>query len=120
MSVVAFDALAYFERLKTAGVPEAQAKVLAEGMKSQSEAIHEAIRNYDETRQKEVVTKGDLENTRLALKKDMLEMQLKLEKEIEEVRGEIKSTELRLLKWQTGIAITILLVMAKGFNWLGF
>lgn len=82
---------------------------MAEGLQSQSEAIHEAIRAYDESRQKELATKGDLENARLELKRD-----------IEVVRAEIKSAELRLLKWQIGIAVTILLVMAKGFNWLGF
>lgn len=28
--------------------------------------------------------------------------------------------ELRLLKWQLGIGLAIIVIMAKGFGWLGF
>ncbi len=40
--------------------------------------------------------------------------------EIERVKAEIRATELRLLKWQFGIALALAAIMAKGFGWLGF
>ena len=40
--------------------------------------------------------------------------------DIQDVRLEMKAMELRLLKWQIGLAITIIAIMARGFGWLGF
>ena len=45
---------------------------------------------------------------------------MRLLKEIEVVRGEIKGTEIRLLKWQIGGWVALAAIMAKGFGWLGF
>lgn len=44
---------------------------------------------------------------------DLRETGLNLKKEIREL-------ELRLLKWQFGIAFALAAIMAKGFGWLGF
>ncbi len=91
MVSVTFDTLGYFEKLKAAGVPDAQAKV-------QVEAMQDVVRQYDESSRKELATKGDIQNVRL----------------------EMKSMEMRLLKWQIGLAVAIIAIMAKGFGWLGF
>ena len=91
MSSLTFDTLGYFEKLKAAGVPDAQAKV-------QVEAMQDVVRQYDESSRKELATKGDIQNVRL----------------------EMKSMEMRLLKWQIGLAVAIIAIMAKGFGWLGF
>ena len=40
--------------------------------------------------------------------------------DIQDIRLEMKSMEMRLLKWQFGIALALALIMAKGFGWLGF
>ena len=32
----------------------------------------------------------------------------------------LKELELRLLKWQLGIGFATIVIMAKGFGWLGF
>ena len=109
MTTLTFDSLDYFERLKAAGVPEAQAKV-------QASVLQTALNMHDETSRKELATKGDVQDVRL---------------EIEKVRKEIRETELRLIKWQLGIAagiVSVMLtgfgalvaIMAKGFGWLGF
>ncbi len=113
MTAVTFDALDYFERLKAAGVPEAQAKVQAETLRRQADAqaaaLQKALDKYDEASRKDLATKGDIQDVRL----------------------EMKSMEMRLLKWQLGIAAalgsftlagfgTLAVVMAKGFGWLGF
>ena len=86
-----FDPLKFFEDLKAADVPEKQARVQAEAMRA-------AFAAYDASRMKELATKGD----------------------IQEIRLEIKALELRLLKWQFGIALALAAIMAKGFGWLGF
>lgn len=35
-------------------------------------------------------------------------------------RADLKELELRLLKWQFGIALALATIMAKGFGWIGF
>ena len=102
MTTVTFDALGYFEKLKAAGFTEEQAK-------TQAAALQKALDKYDEASRKDLATKGDIQDVRL----------------------EMKSMEMRLLKWQLGIAAalgsftlagfgTLAVVMAKGFGWLGF
>ncbi len=102
MTVTAFDALEYFERLKAAGMPEELAKVQAETMRrqadAQSAALQRALDRYDEASRRELATKGDIQDVRL----------------------EMKSMEMRLLKWQIGLDLAIIAIMAKGFGWLGF
>lgn len=98
MTTATFDTLGYFEKLKAAGVPEAQAKVQVEVMQS-------VVQSYDEASRRELATKGDIQDVR---------------KEIQDVRLEMKNMEMRLLKWQIGLAVAIIAIMAKGFGWLGF
>ena len=102
MTVTAFDALEYFERLKAAGMPEELAKIQAETMRRQADAqsagLQRALDRYDEASRRELATKGDIQDVRL----------------------EMKSMEMRLLKWQIGLALAIIAIMAKGFGWLGF
>ncbi|MCX4310843.1 MAG: hypothetical protein OSJ28_11260 [Desulfovibrio sp.] len=102
MTVTAFDALEYFEKLKTAGMPEELAKIQAETMRrqadAQSAALQRALDKYDDASRRELATKGDIQDVRL----------------------EMKSMEMRLLKWQIGLALAIIAIMAKGFGWLGF
>lgn len=95
MAISGFDALRYYEALKAAGVPEEQAKVQANAFRDFSAIQEEKARN-------ELATKGDLRET-----------ELRLQKEIEQAKTS-------LLKWQIGIAIVILTIMAKGFHWIGF
>ena len=102
MGATTFDALAYFEKLKAAGVPEEQAKV-------QANAFRDFSANQDENIRKELSTKGDLR-----------EAEIRLQMEIEKVHAEIKAAEIRLLKWQRGGWLALAAIMAKGFGWLGF
>lgn len=70
------------------------------------------VRSYDETTRKELATKGDIQDVR----KEIQDVRL----EIEKVRAETRTAEMRLLKWQWGIALALAAIMAKGFGWLGF
>lgn len=88
MPTTTFDALAYFEKLKEAGVPEEQAKVQANAFRDFS-AIQE------ENSRKELATKGDIQNVRLEMK----EIEMRLSERIEEGKHEI-------LKWLIGFILT--------------
>lgn len=66
----------------------------------------------DETTRKELATKGDIQDVR----KEIQDVRL----EIEKVRAETRTAEMRLLKWQWGIALALAAIMAKGFGWIGF
>ncbi len=98
MSMAAFDSIGYMRKLEEAGVPRQQAE-------TQADALRQVLGQYDEASRREMATKGDIKDLRL---------------EIEKVRGEIKSSELRLIKWQLGIGFAVIVIMAKGFGWLGF
>lgn len=125
MPVITFDALAYFEELKKAGVPEQQASIQANGMKAQAEAVQQAFNDYDEELKKDISSKDYATKADIALvRKEISETELRLLKELATMRKENKETELRLLKWQIGIglaiAVPILTALGKGFNWFGF
>lgn len=105
MNGTAFDALAYFEKLKAAGVPEEQAKVQANAFRDFSEI-------QSEKNKQDSASKDDIQLTRLEIEK--------VRAEIEKVCAGIKSAEIRLLKWQLGIAVALAAIMARGFGWIGF
>ena len=69
MTATIFDTLGYFEKLKAAGVPEAQAK-------AQAEVQAEAIKDFVASR--ELATKGDLLELKQATKNDLLDLELRL------------------------------------------
>ena len=98
MPAVTFDPVGYMRKLEESGVPRQQAE-------TQADTLRQVLEQYDEASRKEMATKGDIKDLRL---------------EIEKVRGEIKMSELRLIKWQLGIGFAIIVIIAKGFGWLGF
>ena len=95
MTSTTFDSLGYFEKLKSAGVPDEQARV-------QAAAFREFTAMQDERARQELATRADLRETELRL------------------RAEIEKMKYDLLKWQLGIGLALAAIMAKGFGWLGF
>ena len=63
-----------------------------------------------------MATKGDVLDVRLEVEKVRAELKL----DIEQLRIETKQMKYDLLKWQLSIGLAIILVVAKGFGWLGF
>ncbi|MGH8624462.1 MAG: DUF1640 domain-containing protein [Gammaproteobacteria bacterium] len=87
MATVTFDTLKFVEKLKAAGVPDAQAKAM-------SEAFRDA--------------QGELE---IATKRDLKELELKIETRLEGLRG-----ELTLIKWMLGLLLGgVLALILKTF-----
>ena len=82
MSAVTFDTLKYVEALKTAGVPEPQAK-------AQSDALKEVL------------------NTEVATKHDLTEMELRVEAKLEAMKYEIIKWNTGTLLAATGIFAAI-------------
>ena len=92
MGMIAFDTLKLYERLRAAGVPEAQAK-------AQAEAFAEAL--------------GDMMAERLATKQDLSrlptreELREELAKELERFATKQELAELKsdLIRWVSGLMI---------------
>lgn len=76
MTTITFDTLKYVERLRAAGVPDAQAK-------AEAEALAEALSSGGQ----DLVTKSDL---RVA---------------VSELRGEMKDMRAETIKWMVGLAL---------------
>ncbi|MBD5607250.1 MAG: hypothetical protein HDQ93_00150 [Desulfovibrio sp.] len=100
MATTTFDALAYFEKLKAAGVPEEQAKVQANAFRDFS-AIQE------ENNRKELATKGDINDVRLEMK----EIEMRLSERIEASKHET-------LKWLIGLLLTQSALLVAVFAYL--
>ena len=67
--------------------------------------------------------KVDIEKVRADLKVDIENTRVEVEKvraEVEKVRADAEKNKFDLLKWQIGIGIALVAIMAKGFGWLGF
>lgn len=75
--------------------------------------IIKTFEKYDEKTKSELPTKGDLREEVNAVRADVRETELRLQAEIEKAKYS-------LLKWQIGIGIALVIIMAKGFGWLGF
>lgn len=123
-----FDGLAFALKLEKVGFSREQAKLFAEAQvesaRQQAKAVRAALDEFDEARRKELATKRDLRETKVCLQNNIRETELRLQKEIEIARGEIRPSEIRLLKWQIGIAVSTVITLgsliAKGFGWMGF
>ena len=109
MPTATFDTLGYFGKLKAAGFTEEQARV-------QAEVLRDTLEKYDDSSRRELATRGDLREAELRL---LTEIE-KVRGEMQKVRGEIENNKYALLKWQIGLALAIIAIMAKGFGWLGF
>ncbi|MBF0623855.1 MAG: DUF1640 domain-containing protein [Magnetococcales bacterium] len=82
MTTLTFDTLKYANRLKSAGVPDRQAEVMAE---VQGEAFNKNLT--------ELATKGDIRKLEEVTKRDLKELELRL------------TAEIAPLKW--GVAVTV-------------
>ncbi|MDP1634219.1 MAG: hypothetical protein Q8L69_06010 [Gallionellaceae bacterium] len=97
MSAITFDTLRFSERLKAAGVPEAQAKAEAEALRDVfSEALDASL-----------ATKSDIGG----LRTELVTLRGDVKSELSAVRGDIAS-----MKWMLGVLIAIAIAnFAKQF-----
>ena len=88
MTSATFDTLGYFEKLKAAGVPEAQAKAI-------TDAQVEVLKDFVSAR--ELATKADIQGLRDSIA---------TKAEIMATKAELAAVENRLLRWMVGGFIT--------------
>ena len=114
MHMAVFDTLKFAERLKAAGVPEAQAKAEAEVI---SEALAEALSHRDlvtrdhlDMRIQEVCT--EIQELRTELHKEIQEVRTEIQElrtevrtEIQKVRAEIHQVRAELIRWMAGLML---------------
>ncbi len=79
MATVTFDTLKFVERLRAAGVPEEQAKALAEAVSEAQDAA-------------DVATKRDLREVETVLKRDLREVETALKRDIQDLRAELHAS----------------------------
>ncbi|MCF2133893.1 MULTISPECIES: DUF1640 domain-containing protein [Burkholderiaceae] len=115
MAAIAFDTLKFANRLKTAGVPPAQAEAEAEVFADIFEANFDALATKADLRELEMrldakVDKGFAE-VRGEIDKRFAEFRGELDKRFAEVRGELDKRfaeakgEALLLKWMLGVTV---------------
>jgi hypothetical protein len=100
MSVVLFDTHAFVKRLTAAGMPEAQAEVLAD----------EQARLIDER----LATKNDLQP--LATATSVREAELRLEAKIETVKSDILKWMFGTMGFQTLVLLGAIVALAKALH----
>ena len=90
MATVTFDTLKFVEKLRAAGVPEAQAKVQAEVL----------VFALDEVMDQQLATKQDIARLERELKADITRLERELKAEIIPMQR-----DLFVLKWMMGMMI---------------
>ena len=129
-ATIFFDSQDYARRLEQAGFTPQQAEILKEHGEHLRAALQPLLRFYEETAHRDLATKGDVMDTRLEIERVRAEVEkvraetekvrADLKVDIEKVRAEAEKNKYDLLKWQIGIGLGLVAVMAKGFGWLGF
>ena len=108
MATVTFDTLKFVETLKAAGIPEAQAKALAE---AQREAFAETLNTTLATKSDIFGLKQDISDVRSGLKQDISDVRSELKQDISDVRSELK-----VVKWMLGILLGgVIALILKAF-----
>ena len=64
--------------------------------------------------------KADIETTRAEVEKVRAELKVDIEKVRADLKSDMAKVKYDLLKWQIGIGIALVAIMATGFGWLGF
>ena len=95
MAAIMFDTHAFVKELTEAGMPEAQAEVLA---RSQAVLIDEKLATKEDLKKLELATKRDIKELELATKRDIKELELATKRDLKElektVTRDIKELEL--------------------------
>ncbi len=73
-----------------------------------------------ETAEKLTAIKTELKADIAEIDARLRETELRLQKEIVQIRSEMQKVKYDMLKWQLGVGLAIIAVVAKGFGWIGF
>jgi len=76
--------------------------------------------DISELRQEIAANKAELKADIAGIDARLRETELRLQKEIVQIRSEMQKVKYDMLKWQLGVGLAIIAVVAKGFGWIGF
>lgn len=130
MASATFDALAYFEKLKEAGVPEQQALAQSGIMQQHADRLHREmqsqldvfqsyiqrqIKGYYEARKGELATREDI-----ALAQTNITTSLRMELDLrgKEIDNKFLALKNDLLKWMFGMLLTQSALLVGAFSFL--
>lgn len=85
-----------------------------------AELRQELAANTAELRQEAAANRAELKADIAGIDARLRETELRLQKEFVQVRSEMQKVKYDMLKWQLGVGLAIIAVMAKGFGWIGF
>jgi len=85
-----------------------------------AELRQEIAANTAELRQEAAANKAELKADIAGIDARLRETELRLQKEIVQIRSEMQKVKYDMLKWQLGVGLAIIAVVAKGFGWIGF
>ncbi len=92
-----------------------------EKVRAEVEKVRADLKVDIETTRVEVEkVRAEVEKVRADLKVDIEKVRSDLKADIEKIRADAEKNKFDLLKWQIGIGIALVAIMAKGFGWLGF
>ena len=92
-----------------------------EKVRAEVEKVRADLKVDIETTRVEVEkVRAEVEKVRADLKVDIERVRSDLKADIEKIRADVEKNKFDLLKWQIGIGIALVAIMAKGFGWLGF
>ncbi len=121
MGNAAFDTHAYVKRLTGAGMPEAQAEVLAD---EQSRLIDSGLATKRDAKELETGLKRDIKELETALKRDIKELETALKRDMKELEGSLKrdmreiedslKRDIRELEQRMTIRLGAMMVVAVG------
>jgi hypothetical protein len=111
MSVAVFNTYAFVKRLTAAGMPEAQAEVLAD---EQMHLIDERLATKEDIAKLEAATKGDIAKLEAATKGEIAKLEVATKGEIAKLEAATKG-EIALLKHELTIRLGAMVMALGGF-----
>ena len=110
MNYTVFDTHAFVKRLTAAGMPEAQAEVLAD---EQVRLIDDRLATKEDIAKLQAATKEDIAKLQAATKTDLREMELKIDAKIESVKSEIVRWMFGTIGFQTIVVVGAVVALAR-------
>ena len=110
MNYTVFDTHAFVKRLTAAGMPEAQAEVLAD---EQVRLIDDRLATKEDIAKRQAATREDIAKLQAATKTDLREMELKIDAKVESAKSEIIKGMFGTIGFQMIVVVGAVVALAR-------
>jgi hypothetical protein len=110
LNYTVFDTHAFVKRLTAAGMPEAQAEVLAD---EQVRLIDDRLATKEDIAKRQAATRMDIAELQAATKTDLREFELKIEAKLERFKSEIIAWMSGTIGFQTIVVVGAVVALAR-------